>query len=783
MKKLLYITGLIIVISLNAFSTDNQPLYPYSISSVKITGGPFLRAQQTALNYILALDPDRLLAPFLKDAGIESIADNYPNWESMGLDGHIGGHYLSAMALMYASTGNEELLRRIGYMTSWLKKCQDKNGNGYVGGIPGGQAMWAEIAAGKIDAGSFSLNQKWVPLYNIHKLFNGLVDVTRNTHDKTAAEVLLKLSEWMYQLLSGLSDEQIQDMLRSEHGGLNEVFVDVAEISGDAKYLAMAQRLSHRAILDPLLAHENRLTGLHANTQIPKVVGYKKYADAAKNTEWDNAASFFWNTVIDDWTVSIGGNSVREHFHQANDFSDMISSNQGPETCNTYNMLRLTKLLCLSHPEKKYLEYYERALFNHILSSEHPTKGGFVYFTPMRPRHYRVYSQPQSGFWCCVGSGLENPGKYAEMIYAHDYEDIYINLFIESELSWKEKGISLIQNTNFPYEEKTKIIVNPEKMRKFGIHIRRPDWVENSAFSISINGKSLMVTEMNGAYIVLNRKWKKGDVVEVTLPMQNRVEFMPDDSPWVSFMHGPIVLAAVTDSTDLGGLWADDSRMGHVAGDKLYPIDEAPFLLANSREGLASFLQETGPMQFSIDSLLYGNKFDGLHLVPFYTVHEARYMIYWRLYNESELEVRLEELRKQEAALLALEQQTVDYVATGEQQPETEHNFRGEGTESGMYEGRYWRHAWGWFSYDLDNKGGEGKVLRIMYSGADKGRTFKILVNGELLEQVTSKGHPDTFFTVDYLIPENLRTETINIKFEAMEKSMAGGVFEIRLLR
>jgi len=613
----------------------------FNLSDVKILDGPFYQAQQTDLNYILALDPDRLLAPFLKEAGFKPLKENYGNWENTGLDGHIGGHYLSALAFMYAATGNRELLHRMEYMLEWLAKCQRENGNGYVGGIPGGKEMWKEIADGNIEAENFSLNHKWVPLYNIHKLFAGLRDVYINTGNHTALDILIKLSDWCFDLTENLTDEQLQEMLRSEHGGLNEIFVDVAEITNDKKYLILAERFSHKAILEPLLQKKNELTGLHANTQIPKVIGYKRYADATNNEAWSDAAEFFWNTVILNWTVSIGGNSVGEHFHPADDFSSMVESNQGPETCNTYNMLRLTKLLYLSDPQAKYIEYYERALFNHILSSQHPIKGGFVYFTSMRPRHYRVYSQPQQAFWCCVGSGLENPGRYGEMIYTHTENEIYINLFISSEVTWKTKGIRLIQNTSFPYSETSEIRVLLNENQKFRFNIRNPQWVINGKPKVEVNGVEQKIQKNSYPYISIKRKWISGDVVSVTFPMKTQIEYLPDDSPWISFLHGPIVLAAVSDSMNLDGLWADDSRMGHVASGKFYPIDEAPMIVSNNQDILSCIWPVPGKsLTFKIDKLLYPEKYKNLELKPFFDIHEARYIIYWPVVSSQQLEVK-----------------------------------------------------------------------------------------------------------------------------------------------
>ena len=602
----------------------------FSLAEVQLHEGIFHQAQQANLDYILELDTDRLLAPFIIEAGLTPLAERYGNWENTGLDGHTGGHYLSALSLMYASVGEPELLRRIEYMVDWLDKCQQANGNGYVGGVPGGNQMWEEIANGNIRAENFSLNGKWVPLYNIHKLYAGLRDAYLLTGNEKALDILVKLSDWSVDLVKDLTDDQVQEMLVSEHGGMNEIFTDVADITGNPVYMELAERFSHRVILDPLLNRENQLTGLHSNTQIPKVIGFKKYADATDNDEWDQAAKFFWSTVIDNWTVSIGGNSVREHFHPADDYSSMISSNEGPETCNTYNMLRLTRLLHLSGPETMYLDYYERALYNHILSSIHPEKGGFVYMTPMRPRHYRVYSQPHESFWCCVGSGLENHGKYGEMIYMHDRNDIYINLFIPSTLTWNEKGISLVQNTDFPFGDQTSISLRLDQPSRFKINIRIPGWADHESFRVEVNGEQQFVDDFSATYIAVSRKWETGDKISVSLPMKTSIEYLPDGSQWASVVHGPVVLAAVTDSTDLEGLFADGSRMGHVAAGLFYPIEQAPSIVTSERDFSAWIKPVEGqPLNFKIDDILHYGEKSELTLIPFFQVHDSRYVIYW----------------------------------------------------------------------------------------------------------------------------------------------------------
>ena len=548
------------ILSTSLAKAQNAPQVSYfPLQNVKLLDSPFLQAQQTDLHYILALNPDRLLAPFLREAGLTPKAPSYTNWENTGLDGHIGGHYISALSMMYAATGDTAVYNRLNYMLDELHRAQQAVGTGFIGGTPGSLQLWKEIKTGNIRAGGFDLNGKWVPLYNIHKTYAGLRDAYLYAGSELARQMLIDFTDWMIDITSGLSDEQMQDMLRSEHGGLNETFADVAEITGDKKYLELARRFSHKIILDPLIKDEDRLTGMHANTQIPKVIGYKRVAELSQNdkdwnhaAEWDHAARFFWNTVVNHRSVCIGGNSVREHFHPTDNFTSMLNDVQGPETCNTYNMLRLTKMLYqnsqnpynANEPDPNYVNYYERALYNHILASQEPDKGGFVYFTPMRPGHYRVYSQPETSMWCCVGSGLENHTKYGEFIYAHQKDTLYVNLFIPSQLTWKEQGLTLTQETHFPDDGKVTLRIDEAPKKQQTLAIRMPEWANQSkSYYVKINGKrKVIITGKGSHYLHFSRKWKKGDVVTFNLPMRVSVEQIPDKKDYYAFSYGPIVL-------------------------------------------------------------------------------------------------------------------------------------------------------------------------------------------------------------------------------------------------
>jgi DUF1680 family protein len=602
----------------------------FPLEDVRLLDGPFLEAQQTDMRYIMALEADRLLAPFLREAGLAPKAESYPNWESTGLDGHIGGHYLSALAMLAASTGDAAVKARLDYMLAELRRAQVASGDGFVGGTPGSRELWAQIKAGDIRAGGFDLNGKWVPLYNIHKTYAGLRDAWIHAGSELARTMLVDLTDWMAGVTAGLSDEQMQDMLRSEHGGLNETFADVAEITGDRKYLELARRFSHRTLLTPLIAGEDKLTGMHANTQIPKVIGYEKIArlsegDAAwgEADKWDRAARFFWTKVVDERSVVIGGNSVREHFHPADNYSTMLEDVQGPETCNTYNMLRLTRMLFETTPEGHFADYYERALYNHILASQHPEEGGFVYFTPMRAGHYRVYSQPETSMWCCVGSGLENHTKYGEFIYARstgkEGDALWVNLFIPSRVEWRERGVTLVQKTAFPDEQKITLTVEKSSRKPFALKVRYPGWA--SGAKLSVNGKAQKIDALPGDYITIDRRWRAGDEITLEVGMEVTVVQIPDKTDHWAFMYGPVVLATPMGTDDIVGLKADEGRMSHVARGRRVPAEEIP-VLAASPASLPAMLTKSGGAGLTF-TLTSGERF-----IPFFRVHDSRYAIY-----------------------------------------------------------------------------------------------------------------------------------------------------------
>ncbi len=783
-KKTFYLLMVCVFCASFARAQVNPEVTFFRLQDVRLLDSPFKDAAELNKTYLLEMSADRLLAPFHREAGLTPKAESYTNWENSGLDGHIGGHYLSALSLMVASTGDREIDTRLDYMLSELKRCQQANGNGYIGGVPGSKAVWDEIAAGKIEAGGFSLNGRWVPLYNIHKTFVGLRDAYLVAGKEEAREMLVAMSDWAIALTEALSDEQMQDMLRSEHGGLNEVFADVAAITGEEKYLTLAHRFSHNHVLDPLMAGRDELTGMHANTQIPKVIGFKRIADLEGNESWNKAARFFWERVVTNRSVSIGGNSVSEHFNHVDDFSRMISSIEGPETCNTHNMLRLTGMLYRTDPRSNYIDYYERALYNHILSSQNPHTGGLVYFTQMRPGHYRVYSQPHTSMWCCVGSGIENHSKYGEMIYAHTRDALYVNLFIPSSVQWKEQQTEIIQENSFPYDDRTVITLNPRGRKRFTLMLRSPQWAENEGIQIKVNGKKYNATEKEG-YLAINRRWRKGDQVVMEMPMSVRIEQLPDHSNYFSYAYGPIILAAKTSDEHQTGLFADDSRGGHIAHGPQIPMKQMPLVVGEPDE-LASLVQPVAgkPLTFRLTSLYPEAYAGGMELIPFFSLHESRYIIYWPQATREEAAAMHRAIEQEEARENELNGKTVDRVVCGEQQPESDHFIATDRSRTGANEDVHWREARGWFSYQMKNDKQDARYLYISYFDNDRSRNFDILVNDQQLESLSLNGmHGSEQQELLITLPEDLITEKLlTVKFSALAESNTGKITEVRLL-
>ncbi len=793
MNKLIYLILMAsFVLGTSKYSKAQSKLYSneFPLSDVQLLDGPFKKARDLNIEVLLQYDVDRFLAPYRKEAGLEPRKPTYPNWE--GLDGHVGGHYLSAMAMNYAATGNKECKRRMDYMLKELKECQEANavnnpewGVGYAGGFPNSAKLWSTFKKG--DFGIYFAS--WAPFYNLHKMYAGLRDAWLYGQSELAKDMFLKFCDWGINLTADLSDEQMEKMLGMEHGGMNEVYADAFQITSDKKYLVAAKRFSHHKFLEPLSKDFDNLDNQHANTQIPKFIGFERIAELNNDEQYLEAARFSWETITRNRSLAFGGNSRREHFPSESSCIDYVHVNDGPESCNSYNMLKLTEDLFRVSPEAKYADYYERTLFNHILSTQHPEHGGYVYFTPARPRHYRVYSAPNEAMWCCVGTGMENHGQYNRFIYTHADDDLYLNLFVASVLNWKEKGIQLKQETTFPYAEQTKLTIT-KGTSAFNLKVRYPAWVKEGALKIKVNGEAVEYAVQPSSYITIGRKWKKGDEIEIELPMQSTIEHLPNVPEYVAFMHGPILLGAKTGTEDLRGLIAGDGRWGQYSSGEYLPVDKAPILVEDDMENLGDKLEpiDGDPLHFKLNVKMV-NPMD-LTLEPFNQIHDSRYMMYWLALTNDGYQAYVDSLAANEQSMLAIEKRTVDYVATGEQQPETDHDMQQERSRSGNNQNEFYREAadGGYFSYDFATNSETDLSLLVRYWGAEwGGRKFNIYIDDEKLvtEDNTGRWEISAFQDIVYTIPNSMveGKSNVRIKFEALPGSTAGAVYEIRLIQ
>lgn len=770
-----------------------EKLYPntFPLDQVSLTNGPFIKARDLNIKTLLEYDVDRMLAPYLKEAGIPVKKASYKNWE--GLDGHIGGHYLTAMALNYASTRNAECKRRMDYMVAALKACQIRNGIaypdwgvGYAGGVPNSHEIWPAFKKGDFKA----YRTAWVPWYNVHKMYAGLRDAWLYGGNQDAKDVFLKFCDWAIDITSALSEKQMQAMLDTEHGGMNEELADAYQITGNKKYLVAAKRFSHNQLLTPMAAGQDNLDNKHANTQVPKAIGFQRIAELSHDDQYTKSSNFFWETVTSNRTLAFGGNSRREFFPSAAASTDFVNDVEGPESCNTYNMLKLTEGLFREQPDAKYADFYERALYNHILSTQHPEHGGYVYFTPVRPRHYRVYSAPNEAMWCCVGSGMENHGKYNEFIYTHTKDSLYLNLFIASKLNWKEKNIALKQETSFPDEEQSTLTITAGSAN-FTLMLRHPSWVKEGTLQILINGKATPYKKLPSSYIGIQRKWKKGDVIKVIMPMKTTIEQMPNVPEYVAIMHGPIMLAAKTATEQLKGLVADDSRWGHIASGQKLPVDKAPIIIEDNIAAIPGKVVPVAgrPMTFAFANEKIINS-ETLVLEPFYRIHDARYMAYWMRLTPAQYVNYLDSVAKIEKEKLKLDQRTLDFVAPGEQQPEVDHALRQENSRTGSNADEFWRDAnnGGYFSYNMSTQGLTDLSLNVRYQFATiAGKKFEIYVDDQKLKVIdhTDDTKKSGFYHEEYLIPAAMLKgkQQVRIKFLSVSGRDTAPVYRVRLVK
>jgi len=589
---------------------------PFDIAAVRLLPGVFLDAIEVNRRYLMRLDPDRLLHMFRVTAGLPSTAEPLGGWEAPDneLRGHFVGHYLSACALMGASRGDAAVRARGVAMVAELAKCQSALGNGYLSAFP--EELFDRLRAGK---------PAWAPFYTIHKIMAGLLDTHTLSGDPVALDVVTRMARWVAGWVSPLGDEEMARVLEREYGGMNEVLYDLADVTGRDEYAQLAHRFDHERIFAPLAEGRDVLKGVHVNTTIPKIIGAARRYELTGEPRAHDVADYFWHEVTSRRAYCTGGTSNDEDWKGA---PGIISTQLGPyteECCPTYNMLKLTRHVFGWTADPRAADYYERALFNGILGTQHPSDGEKLYYVPLESGYWKLFGTPLHDFWCCTGTGAESFSKLNDSIYFHDDEGVYVNLFIASELNWREKGVRITQQTRFPQEDTTTLTVSCDRPTRMALRLRIPYWV-TSGGSVTLNGRRLDGFAAPSSYFVLDRTWRSGDRVTLTLPMTLRTEPTPDDHTVLAVMYGPLVLAGRLGTE---GLTSANLRAGPTKPRMVpeFPKDSgipvAP--LATGGRDASAWLTRTGPLSFRTT----GQTHD-VTLVPFSEIMDERYAVYWK---------------------------------------------------------------------------------------------------------------------------------------------------------
>ncbi|MBB4659689.1 glycoside hydrolase family 127 protein [Parvularcula dongshanensis] len=743
-----------------------ESLQAVPLEDVALTPSIFSRSVETNTRVLLELEPDRLLHNFRKFAGLEPKGELYGGWEARGIAGHSLGHYLTALAIT-AQRGHAEARDRVRYIVAEMAACQIAHGDGYVGGttaerddeIVDGKVIFEEIRRGDIRTSGFDINGGWVPLYTWDKVQTGLIDAYRLAGEEAAMPVLIGMAGYLADVLDQLDDEQMQTLLAAEHGGLNGAYAELYALTGEKRWLALAERLRHRAVLDPLSRGQDILPGLHANTQIPKLLGLARLHELTGEDAAGDTARFFYRTVTDQHSYVIGGNSEREHFRAPGVIAEAITD-RTCEACNSYNMLKMARHLWQWEPDAKLFDEYERTYINHILAHQHPVSGMYVYFMPLRSGSRRTYSTLENSFWCCMGTGMESHAKHGDSAFwQQGGEAFYINLFVPAEVRWREGDMRLRMETDFPRDETVSLVVEDAPRRARTLAVRLPGWCE--APHVTLNGERVPV-EPGPGYARLARRWKPGDRIEARFPMRTTVERTPDDESMIAFLHGPLVLAA-----DLG---PDDRSVvlppALVTADaerSLEPIDSEPFSYR-----------------------LTGAVPEPIVLRPFFDQYDNRTAVYFPRFTAEAWKQKEVAFRAEQKAQRALEARTFDVIYLGEMQPERDHDFEASHADVIAFGGRNGRTAWwgvgNYIQFDLAV--GEGPVvLRALYWGEETGKDFDISVDGTTIaRERRDTPSASEFVAVDYEVPDELTRGKSKVTIRFQTRGSDAPVYEVRTL-
>lgn len=756
--------------------------HPLPLSAVRLTGGPLKHAQDLDAEYLLKLEPDRMMAGYRLRAGLQPKAQGYGGWDSVNgkqLTGHIAGHYLSAVSLMWAATGDVRFKERADYLVKEMKEVQDKRGNGYLGAITDnqgtdGELIFEQVAQGKIRSGGFDLNGMWSPWYTLHKTFAGLRDAYRLCGNQTALELETQFAAWAEGILAKLDDAQLQKMLNTEFGGMPEVVADLYGDTGDRRWLALSHRFDHRAVLEPLELREDRLAGLHGNTQVPKLLGHLARYVYTGDEKDGVAANFFWEEVAHRHSFATGGHGKDEYFGPPDQLSDRIDGRTA-ESCNVYNLLKFTRRLFAIRPNIEYAEFHERALFNHVLASMDPEDGRTCYMVPVGRGVQHEYQEMMRGFTCCVGTGMESHALHGDGIYYESGDKLWVNLFAPSTAEWKSADVKLEMETTFPEGETATLKLSMPSRKQFTLAMRHPSWA-GEGFSVKVNDQMVKELPKPGAYVELKRTWKNGDAVSLTLPKRLHIEPTPDNPRVAAILWGPLVLAG-----DLGP--EQERRRGQRASEP-QPV---PVFVA-AEKPVTEWVKPVADKPGHFHSEGAGRETD-VDLVPFYQLHRRTYAVYWDLFTPPEWEKKQAEYAAEKDRQRKLEAVTVAYAQPGEMQPERDFNYRGpEDASVERVMGRAGRHGRSWFSFDVPVEASHPMVLVVTYhSGATRRRqAFEILVDGQRVgQQEVQRTSPPRFFDAEYSIPAELvkDKQKVTVKFQATNTNEIATVFGLRMIR
>jgi DUF1680 family protein len=757
-------------------------LNPLPLDHVRLTGGPLKAAQEADAKYLLELQPDRMLAFLRQRAGLKPKAEGYGGWDGpkRNLTGHIAGHYLSAVSLMWAATGDARFKDRANYIVAQLKEIQDAQGDGYIGALEDGQGVdgkqrFVDLSNGVIKSGGFDLNGLWSPWYVEHKLFAGLRDAYRYTGNETALQVEIKFAAWVEKILSKLDDDQLQRMLGTEFGGMNEVLAELYADTADPRWLALADKFHQKAMIDPLSEDKDVISHTHGNTQVPKLYGALMRYVYTGNTADEEAAKFFWDRVVYHYSFATGGHGKNEYFGEPDKLNDMVDGRTA-ETCNVYNMLKMTRTLFSVEPDIRYADFHERALFNHILASQDPKDGTVTYMLPVGRGVQHEYQRMFEDFTCCVGTSMESHALHGAGIYYYKgSEEFWIGLYAPSIATWDSAGVEVETATDFPLGSAASVKIRSKAPRTFTLALRRPYWA-GYGFSVKVNGKPLKDLPPADSYVKINRVWRQGDKVELNLPKVLRTEPLPDNPGRMAFLWGPLVLAG-----DLGpDVHQDD--------EENMPAPSAPALVV-AKEPVVQFLKpETGrPGWFKTSGV--GLSQD-IEFAPFYELPRRKYAVYWDVFTPEAWSKRSAEYKAEQEKQQKLHAATIALAQPGEMQSERDFNEQGEDSAPLLWRGRHGRGGKGWFSFDMPVENSRPIALWVTFGG-DRWRksTLDILVDGKKIadhaEPHLSPDQEKQFVDVSYVIPADLIAgkSKVTVRLQATDGNDIGAIFGVRTVR